>query len=436
MRDQEIIGLQEAYASIYSQPQELSEEVEIAAQYFYEMGLNENGVDILIEELGIEEFAEFVYDIAEEYVLTEARAGGSKIEPKLASGKAIEGKPKAASLKSLRKKKAARKEAEENASAEKPSGMKASLKRQSAVAAAAKKQPKKPGLLDRVAGAVNRGIERHNAAMSAARETGKVIGKAAKGAGQVARGVASGASGAAKLAGHLATKGLSEEVEAWVNALVEEGYDLSEYTWEDMVEIYLSEASPRISRSMGRRAKQYRQDQEQAAHMERVKRHQENMKNDPEYRANHERLTQVHSRREDQKESFDLFDYLLEYLVAEGYADTNKAALAIMANMSEEWKQSIVEAPGEWFGGLRDKARASRAAQMQSSQPTPKPGPNVSSPFTKPASRGDSGNLTTYGAGGGAAAERAGQTRAQVMQQGAKNLENKKPVNQGPDFGR
>jgi len=44
------------------------------------------------------------------------------------------------------------------------------------------------------------------------------------------------------------------------------------------------------------------------------------------------------------KEEVDLFDYLLEYLVAEGYADTNKAALAIMANMSEEWKQDIVEA--------------------------------------------------------------------------------------------
>ena len=40
----------------------------------------------------------------------------------------------------------------------------------------------------------------------------------------------------------------------------------------------------------------------------------------------------------------DAFDIILEYLVAEGYADTNKAALAIMANMSEEWKQSIVEA--------------------------------------------------------------------------------------------
>jgi hypothetical protein len=32
-----------------------------------------------------------------------------------------------------------------------------------------------------------------------------------------------------------------EEVEAWVNSLVEEGYDLSDYTWEDMYETYLEE---------------------------------------------------------------------------------------------------------------------------------------------------------------------------------------------------
>ena len=51
-------------------------------------------------------------------------------------------------------------------------------------------------------------------------------------------------------------------------------------------------------------------------------------------------------KEKEQKEEveIDIFDYLLEYLVAEGYADTNKAALAIMANMSEEWKQDIVEA--------------------------------------------------------------------------------------------
>ena len=43
------------------------------------------------------------------------------------------------------------------------------------------------------------------------------------------------------------------------------------------------------------------------------------------------------------KEEIDLFDAILEHLVAEGYADTNESALAIMANMSEEWRESIVE---------------------------------------------------------------------------------------------
>ena len=40
----------------------------------------------------------------------------------------------------------------------------------------------------------------------------------------------------------------------------------------------------------------------------------------------------------------DLFDVILEYLMIEGYANTNENALVIMANMSEEWRESIVEA--------------------------------------------------------------------------------------------
>ena len=143
-------------------------------------------------------------------------------------------------------------------------------------------------------------------------------------------------------------------------------------------------------------------------------------------------------------EQYDAYDVVLEYLLDNGHADTVDEAHYVMmemdgetiADICEEWKKNIVEAPGEWFGGLRDRARASRAAQIQSMQPTPKPGPNVSSPFAKPASRNDSGKLTTYGAGGGAAAERAGQSRAQVMQQGAKNLETKNKSNPGPNFGR
>ena len=43
-------------------------------------------------------------------------------------------------------------------------------------------------------------------------------------------------------------------------------------------------------------------------------------------------------------ESYDLFDYIMEYLITEGYADTNENALVIMANMSEDWRESIVEA--------------------------------------------------------------------------------------------
>ena len=41
-------------------------------------------------------------------------------------------------------------------------------------------------------------------------------------------------------------------------------------------------------------------------------------------------------------ESYDLFDYIMEYLITEGYADTNENALVIMANMSEQWKNSII----------------------------------------------------------------------------------------------
>jgi hypothetical protein len=39
----------------------------------------------------------------------------------------------------------------------------------------------------------------------------------------------------------------------------------------------------------------------------------------------------------------DLYDIILSHLLDEGYADTQEAAEAIMVNMSEEWRQSIIE---------------------------------------------------------------------------------------------
>ena len=45
----------------------------------------------------------------------------------------------------------------------------------------------------------------------------------------------------------------------------------------------------------------------------------------------------------DRQENYDAYDLVLSHLINEGYADTQEAALAIMGNMSEDWKQSIVE---------------------------------------------------------------------------------------------
>jgi hypothetical protein len=39
----------------------------------------------------------------------------------------------------------------------------------------------------------------------------------------------------------------------------------------------------------------------------------------------------------------DMFDLVKGHLLDEGYADTEEAAIVIMANMSEEWRQSIIE---------------------------------------------------------------------------------------------
>ena len=64
-------------------------------------------------------------------------------------------------------------------------------------------------------------------------------------------------------------------------------------------------------------------------------------------------------------QSLDLFDIIKGHLLEEGYADTEEAALQIMANMSEEWKQSILEAP-------MNPAELERIAQQASTEVTGK----------------------------------------------------------------
>ena len=56
-------------------------------------------------------------------------------------------------------------------------------------------------------------------------------------------------------------------------------------------------------------------------------------------------------KRIQQNNSVDMFELIKGHLMSEGYADDEKAALAIMANMSEEWKQDIIENRGMAYSG-------------------------------------------------------------------------------------
>jgi hypothetical protein len=69
-------------------------------------------------------------------------------------------------------------------------------------------------------------------------------------------------------------------------------------------------------------------------------------------------------------EEVDLYDLILSHLLDEGYADTQEAAEAIMVNMSEEWRESIVEG----FQPVSDNAAESMRRKEASLRPGGYPG--------------------------------------------------------------
>ena len=275
MRDQELIGLYEAYQQVHTQQRVINEEVEIASHYFCEMGLNEIGVEILIEELGVEEFAEFVYDISEDYYLTEARA----------AKKRTGGKSYAEVKAEIDNKEAAKKKVKDE-------------KQSAAVASAANQQPKKKGLLGRVADAVAAGIDRHNYAMKASEKTAGKIGKAAREFGT----------------------GLMSSYDNWVGQLISDGYDLSNWTDEGLFEYYEQLCEESLEKGQS----------PTPGGITPKKPVTSTIPPKP------PKGTPVNTGY---KESYDI---VFEYLISEGYADTNENALVIMANMSEEWREEII----------------------------------------------------------------------------------------------
>lgn len=301
MESRDFVYLQEAYQQMY----QLDEEVEIATEYFYEMGLNEYGVNALIEELGVEEFVEWVYDIAESYTLTEARAGGSRIEPVTKSGKAIgslKGGAKSAAINRLRKEKAARRESEERASAERPSGMKAAFRSQ-AMKAAAKSQPKakkevpsetKKG----IAGAIEYAKKRAAADTELLRKGMRNLATS-----PAARGAATAAA-ALRAGGEFAHRA---------------GQKAAETETGKKVKKTLGKAALAAAGAAGAGAGSLKAGKSPAAAAGRAV------------------GTFLRKMRAEDRE------YILDHLLSEGYAETPESAQAIMKSMSEEWAMDILE---------------------------------------------------------------------------------------------
>ena len=336
MNSKDYRNIREAYFDVYKNEQS-NEEVEIASHYFCEMGLNEIGVEILIEELGVEEFAEFVYDISEDYYLTEARAGGVIIKPVTTKGKRF-ADPKKISKSSLARLRAQKEKERAGEASERPSGMKAALQRQDAMVSASKQQPKRKGFLDSIAARVLKGLKRHKAATdgmgAATRETAGKIGKAAREFGT----------------------GLMSSYDNWVGQLISDGYDLSNWTDEGLFEYYeqlceqngvLGTLDTLARNTAGRVGEKIGERRGRAA-----------TGNLPVLgdigatigrNRGGERGRELYDKAKgtiggllNQSYEYDLYDTIIEYLISEGYADTNENALVIMANMSEDWKEEII----------------------------------------------------------------------------------------------
>jgi hypothetical protein len=297
--------------------------VEVATEYFYSYGLNEDGIDILIKNVGLESFVEYVYDLSEDlYVLTEAKrkySGPSYdevkagIEEREAKALAKKKAKKNASEEATEKKEVERKEpesrgAESQAKAEQPKS----------------KKPVRDAIarnIFRAVDAYKAGMERHKSATATAGRLASVTREAGRRAGE-----------------HVKKHGLkslaNEEVEIWVNQLIGEGCDLSEYTWDEMSEIYedsRSKIRPKTDEELEAYAKALRNLADTAT---KVRGPEPSQRKKPRKRTTDMRNVQVHE---------DLYDVILSYLLDEGYAESVEQAEVIMVNMSEEWRESIVE---------------------------------------------------------------------------------------------
>jgi hypothetical protein len=185
-----------------------------------------------------------------------------------------------------------------------------------------------------------------------------------------------------------------QEFKSWVTELLDEGYDLSDYTWDEMYDIYNEaykggpEFGMKYSKSKPLSGKKgdgsgYGGDEKFTKPDDKIEKpgttvpapkkggYGRIMSNIPHGIGAHRdkiasRITTITGKdpgaprsqklapkekkknleiiRKKTNEAVDLYDLILSHLLDEGYAETVENAEAIMVNMSEDWRESIVEA--------------------------------------------------------------------------------------------
>jgi hypothetical protein len=325
MNTEQIKDMQLLYSAVYNE--ELREQfeeynntiydediVEVATEYFYSYGLNEDGIGILIEKVGLESFVEYVYELSEDlHILTEARtakkrSGGKSYDEVKAEIDEREAKTRA--------KKEAKKKVTQAASEKKETERKEPESRgvesQAKAEQPKSKKPVRDAIARTVLGAVKSykaGMKRHNAATSIARDTaGHVAGETGgllRTLGNTAR------KGAGKAIDHLTTHGLKVAKEEF---------------------------------KLGKK----KTPEELARYVAALKKLQGNTE---------EPTTQSQSPGEPRKKKKlkyevreDIYDTILSHLIDEGYAESVEQAEVIMVNMSEDWRESIMEMPYQIYG--------------------------------------------------------------------------------------
>jgi len=203
---------------------------------------------------------------------------------------------------------------------------------------------------------------------------------------RVARMIASGVPKAKAIA-MVKDKSYNEEVELWVNELLEEGYDLSEYTWEDMFEIYEATAMAKrgydeteirnkIAKSTGggkfadkatelenrptfgnkskqasreKLARTQRGDFRRTTSSDYGLRLGAHKSNDPAVKAKQAARGKQRSaltpkeKKMLNREAYEAYEFVASYLLENNFASTVDDANVIINNMSEGWFESIME---------------------------------------------------------------------------------------------